>query len=135
MQQQLPVLIVNDLQSMRHAMSAALNEIGINETLQAINGVEAIRILKAERVAAVISEWKMPGLGGLDLLRWMRNDPVLASLPFMMVTSESNPTQMRTAVNSGASEYLVKPYTMQDFATKVKRLLGGHQHGMPLAAL
>lgn len=133
MKKQLPVLIVNDLQSMRHAMSAALHEIGVNEVLQAINGVEAIRILKTERVSAVISDWKMPGLGGLDLLRWMRNDPVLANLPFMMVTSESNPAQMRTAINSGASEYLVKPYTMQDFANKVKRLLGGHQHGMPLA--
>lgn len=133
MKKQLPVLIVNDLQSMRHAMSAALHEIGIDEVLQAINGVEAIRILKTERVAAVISEWKMPGLNGLDLLRWMRNDPAIASLPFMMVTSESNPAQMRTAINSGASEYLIKPYTMQDFANKVKRLLGGYQHEMPLA--
>ncbi|HEX7634429.1 MAG TPA: response regulator [Noviherbaspirillum sp.] len=134
MKKQLPVLIVNDLQSMRHAMSAALQEIGIKEVLQAINGVDAIRILKTERVSAVISEWKMPGLGGLDLLRWMRNDPVLADLPFMMVTSESSPAQMRTAITSGASEYLVKPYTMQDFSNKVKRLLGGYQHDMPLAA-
>lgn len=134
MKKQLPVLIVNDLQSMRHAMSAALHDIGIDEVLQAINGVEAIRILKAERVSAVISEWKMPGLNGLDLLRWMRSDPVLASLPFMIVTTESNPAQMRTATSAGASEYLVKPYTMQDFANKVKRLLGGHQHAIPLAA-
>lgn len=134
MKEQLPVLIVNDLQSMRNAMRDALHDIGINEVLQAINGVEAIRILKTERVSAVISDWKMLGLNGLDLLRWMRNDPVLASLPFMMVTSESSPAQMRTAISSGASEYLVKPYTMQDFANKVKRLLGGYQHEMPLAA-
>jgi len=134
MKEQLPVLVVNDLQSMRNAMRDALHDIGINEVLQAINGVEAIRILKTERVSAVISDWKMLGLNGLDLLRWMRNDPVLASLPFMMVTSESNPAQMRTAISSGASEYLVKPYTMQDFANNVKRLLGDYRHEMPLSA-
>lgn len=133
MEMQLPVLIVSDLQTMRHAMSAALHELGVNKFLQAIGGADAIRILKTERVAAVISEWKMPGLNGLDLLRWMRNDPVLVSLPFMMVTSESSPVQMRTAINSGASEYLIKPYTMHDFAHKVKRLLGGYQHEIPLA--
>ncbi|MGZ3241582.1 MAG: response regulator [Burkholderiaceae bacterium] len=130
MEKKLPVLIVDDLLSMRQAISTALHEIGIHEVLQAINGVEAIRILKAERVAAVISDWKMPGLTGLDLLRWMRNDPVLASLPLMMVTSESSPAQMRTAIDSGVSEYLVKPYTMQDFTNKVKRLLSTYQHEM-----
>ena len=133
MENQLPVLIVNDLQSMRHGMIAALQEIGINKVLQAIGGADAIRILKTERVSAVISEWKMPGLNGLDLLRWMRSDPVFVNLPFMMVTSESSPVQMRTAINSGASAYLIKPYTMQDFAHKVKRLLGGHENEIPLA--
>lgn len=132
MKNKLPVLIVDNLQSMRHAMSAALHEIGIDEVLQAINGVEAIRILKTERVGAVISDWQMSGLTGLDLLRWMRNNPVLAGLPFMMMTSESNPAQMRIAIDSGASEYLIKPYTMQVFANKVKRLLAGYQHEIPL---
>lgn len=133
MKKQFPVLIVDNLQWMRHSMLAALHEIGIKEVVQAINGVEAIRILKTERVSAVISDWTMPGLTGLDLLRWMRSDPVLASLPFMVVTSESSPAQMRTAISSGASEYLVKPYTMQDFANKVKRLLNDCQHEVPLA--
>ncbi len=133
MKKRLPILVVDDQWPMRQAVTAGLRDMGFQETLQAANGAEAMRILKTTAVAAVISDWNMPGMSGLGLLRWVRSEAQHAELPFMLVTAESDRERVRAAVQAGVSEYLVKPYTVQDLANKVQRMLGKERRGSPPA--
>lgn len=123
MHKQLPILVVDEQWTMRHSVAAALRDIGFSHVLLAVNGLEAIHILQAEPVAAVISDWAMSSLDGIALLRWIRSEPTRAGLPFVLVTAISDPERMRIAIEAGASEYLVKPYTVRDLAGKMQRIL------------
>lgn len=124
MHKQLPILVVDEQWTMRHSVAAALRDIGFPHILLAANGLEAIHILQAEPVAAVISDWAMSSLDGIALLRWIRSEPARTGLPFVLVTAITDPERMRIAVEAGASEYLVKPYTVRDLAGKMQRILG-----------
>ncbi|MGH8809359.1 MAG: response regulator [Noviherbaspirillum sp.] len=124
MKKRLPILVVDDHWQMRQAVTAALHDMGFEATLQAVGGADAMRILKTTKVAAVISDWTMPGLTGLGLLRWMRGNAQHADVPFLLVTAESDRERVRAAIEAGVSEYLVTPYTVQDLANKVRKMLG-----------
>lgn len=132
MKQQLPILVVDDQLPMRQALSAALRDMGFAQVIQATNGQEAMRALRTTPVAAVISDWNMPGMSGLGLLRWVRSEPALSRLPFMLVTAETDRERVRMAITAGASEYLVKPYTVQDLANKVRRIIDREQRNTNL---
>ncbi len=119
---------------MRQAVGAALRDMGFPEIIEVSSGAEAMRILKTTTVAAVISDWNMPGLSGLGLLRWVRSEAALASLPFLLVSAETDRERVRTALECGASEYLIKPYTVQDLANKIGRILGNEQRENTLDA-
>lgn len=121
MKKQLPILVVDSQMPIQQALSATLHDMGFAEVIQAASAQEAMRILKSTLVAAVISDWNMPGMTGLGLLRWVRCEPALASMPFMLVSAETDRERVRQAISAGASEYLVKPYTVQDLANKVGR--------------
>ncbi|HVK94789.1 MAG TPA: response regulator [Noviherbaspirillum sp.] len=131
MTERLPILVVDDQWPMREAVTSALHDMGFPATLQAVNGVDAMRILKSVQVSAVISDWNMPGLSGLGLLRWVRNEARHAAVPFMLVTAESDRERVRSAIQAGASEYLVKPFTVQDLANKVRKMLGREGQELP----
>ena len=132
MKKQLPILVVDDQWPMRQALTAALRDMGFREVLAASNAQEAMRALAGASVAAVISDWNMPGMSGIGLLRWVRSQPALAGLPFMLVTAETDRERVRMAIQAGVSEYLVKPYTVQDLANKIQRILGKEQRDTPL---
>jgi hypothetical protein len=134
MKQQLPILVVDDQLPMRQALSAALRDMGFAQVIQATNGQEAMRALRTTPVAAVISDWNMPGMSGIGLLRWVRSEPALSRLPFMLVTAETDRERVRMAISSGASEYLVKPYTVQDLANKVRKIIGREQRDTCVSA-
>lgn len=127
MKKQLPILVVDSQMPIRQVLAATLHDMGFAEVIQAASGQEAMRILKTTPVAAVISDWNMPGMTGLGLLRWVRCEPALASLPFVLVTAETDRERMRQAISAGASEYLVKPYTVQDLANKVRKIVDPDQ--------
>ena len=124
MNKQLPILVVDYQWPMRQAVTAALNDMGFMEVIQESNGLDAMRTLRSTPVAAVISDWTMPGMSGLGLLRWIRSEANHAGLPFILISAESDRERVRMATEAGVSEYLVKPYTVQDLANKIKRVLG-----------
>ena len=108
---------------MRRAITETLHEMGFRDVLQSASAQDAMRILRTTPVAAVISDWDMLGMSGLGLLRWVRSEAPSTDLPFMLITAESDRERVRSATEAGASEYLVKPFTVQDLANKVKRIL------------
>lgn len=134
MKKQLPLLVVDDRWLMRQTITATLRDMGYNQLVEAASGLEAMRILQNTSFAAVISDWDMPGMNGLGLLRWMRSKPDFANIPFMMVSAEASREQVRTAVESGVSSYMVKPFTVQDFANKIERILGQERTSLPMAS-
>ena len=102
MKQQLPILVVDDQLPMRQALSAALRDMGFAQVIQATNGQEAMRALRTTPVAAIISDWNMPGMSGIGLLRWVRSEQALSRLPFMLVTAETDRQRVRMAITAGA---------------------------------
>jgi two-component system chemotaxis response regulator CheY len=93
--------------------------------LQAASGNEALALLPAERdqLSLILVDWNMPGISGLDFIRQVRCDPVLASVVLVMVTTETEIEQMMTALEAGANEYVMKPFTKEIITDKL-RLLG-----------
>ena len=104
-------LVVDDSKTIRMIIRRILIELGY-EVLEAANGVEALRVIKVEKtqVELVLADWNMPEMNGLDLLKGLRQDPELASLKVIMVTTETEIDQMESALAAGANEYVMKPF-------------------------
>lgn len=107
----LKILLVDDSKIMRRVISSLLGKMGYPEVLEAANAFIALKILDSENVDFVISDFSMPGLSGLELLKTIRRDPLKRDLPFVMVTAEAQLTQIIAAFNAGAQQYVTKPFT------------------------
>ncbi len=118
------ILIVDDYLLIRTAIRGVLAELGFDNVHQAENGKAAQDLLRKQHIDIVIGDWGMPILNGLDLLKWMRREERLKSIPFMMVTAEANPDSVRVAMQAGVSAFLVKPFTVHSFASKFMGMLG-----------
>lgn len=116
-------LVVDDADTMRKINSSQLQRLGVRHILLASNGMEALTILRSRKVHVVLSDWNMPVMDGLSLLRAVRSDPKLASLPFIMITAESSRTQIADAIAAGVSSILIKPYNAQDLAQRITRAM------------
>jgi two-component system chemotaxis response regulator CheY len=119
-------LIVDDSKAVRMILSKTLKEIGY-EVYEAANGREALEIIAIEKtaVALVLLDWNMPELNGFEMLKQLRNDPELSSLAVIMVTSETDLDQMSAALEAGANEYVMKPFT-KDILVQKLQLVGVH---------
>ncbi|MHB1117366.1 ATP-binding response regulator [Sideroxydans sp.] len=116
-------LVVDDLEPMRKVTANQLRSLGAETILMASNGAEALRILQNKPVDIVLSDWSMPLMSGLDLLKAMRSDDKLAGLPFIMVTAEAERHRIEEAIGAGVSDLLVKPYTASCLASRVGKAL------------
>lgn len=116
-------LVVDDFDAMRRIVVNQLRDLGARNILEAGNGAEALKLLQASRVTMVLSDWNMPVMDGLELLRAVRNDPRLAALPFLMVTAEVERDRVEQAIQAGVSELLVKPYTSAGFVDRLTRTM------------
>lgn len=116
-------LVVDDADTMRKVNGSQLELLGARKILFASNGVEALGILRARRVNVIVSDWNMPLMDGLTLLREVRRDPQLAYLPFIMITAECARSQIAEAIAAGVSSILIKPYTAQDLAQHIGRAM------------
>jgi len=107
-------------------LAKTLKELGY-EVREAANGKEALDLIEADKTAVtlVLADWNMPELNGLELLRRLRQDPALASLVLVMVTTETELDQMATALAAGANEYVMKPFTKEILVEKLQ-LVGIH---------
>lgn len=116
-------LVVDDADTMRKVNSRQLELLGARHILLAGNGVEALAHLRARKVNVILSDWNMPVMDGLALLREVRSSPKLAHLPFIMITAESSRSQIVEAIATGVSSILIKPYTAKDLEQRIARAM------------
>jgi two-component system chemotaxis response regulator CheY len=114
-------LVADDSKAIRLILSRTLREIGY-EVLEAANGREALDVMEREKAAVrlVLADWNMPELNGLDLLKRLRANPEFASLVVVMVTTETELDQMTEALEAGANEYVMKPFTRDILVEKLQ---------------
>jgi two-component system chemotaxis response regulator CheY len=113
-------VVVDDSRAIRMILSRTLRELGF-EVREAGNGSEALATLNAGSPAdLVMADWNMPVMDGLELLRSIRASPTLGRVPVVMVTTEAEMDQMTTALDAGATEYVMKPFTKEILADKLR---------------
>jgi len=119
-------LVVDDSRAVRMILAKTLKEIGF-EVREAANGREALEVIEAEKTAVklVLADWNMPEMNGMDLLKQLRQNPQLSSLVVVMVTTETELDQMAAALEAGANEYVMKPFT-KDILVEKLELVGVH---------
>lgn len=120
--QSLSILVVEDMAAMRKMIKDSLRLMGLNNVLLAENGEQALTMLGGNRVDLVISDSNMPKMNGMDLLRRIRKTPAWRSIPFMMVTAESDRTLVSEAIHEGVTQFLIKPFTYSDLQFRVSRI-------------
>ena len=119
-------LVVDDSRAVRMILARTLKELGF-EVREAANGREALEVIETEKTAVtlVLADWNMPEINGLELLKQLRQKPELASLVVVMVTTETELDQMAAALEAGANEYVMKPFT-KDILVEKLQLVGIH---------
>jgi len=120
-------LVVDDSKAIRMILAKTLRELGY-EVREAANGREGMAMLEAEKsaITLVLVDWNMPEVNGMELLKQLRQKPELASVVVMMVTTESELSQMAAALEAGANEYVMKPFT-KDILVEKLELAGIHR--------
>jgi two-component system, chemotaxis family, chemotaxis protein CheY len=105
-------LIVDDSKTIRVVLARILRELGY-EVCEAVNGKDALKMIQSEKAAVnlVLADWNMPEMNGLDLVKHLRQNPELASLKVIMVTTETEMDHIVSALDAGANEYVMKPFT------------------------
>ena len=117
------ILVVDDFATMRKVIRNLLKQIGYENVVEAENGQVAMRTLKSQKVDFIISDWNMPTMSGLELLKAVRADEELNSTPFLMVTAEALKENVVEAVKSGVNNYIVKPFTAEVLEEKIKKIV------------
>ena len=118
-------LIVDDFAPMREIIRKVLREMGYEHIQEANDGAAAFPLLLAQQFDLLITDWNMPKLPGIELLRAVRAEPKLAALPVLMVTAEVKREQIIAATQAGVNGYIIKPFTAQALAGKVQKILHG----------
>ncbi len=119
----LKFLIVDDFSTMRRIVRGLLKEMGCNNAEEAEDGAVALNMLKTSRFDFVVSDINMPNMNGFDLLKAIKADESLKHLPVLMVTAEARKEDIVLAAQSGASGYIVKPFTKATLEEKVQKIL------------
>jgi two-component system, chemotaxis family, chemotaxis protein CheY len=123
MDKHIKILVVDDFATMRKVIRNLLKQVGYENIAEAEDGVNALKILKSQKIDLVISDWNMPNMTGLELLKAVRSDEDLKSTPFLMVTAEALQDNVIAAVKAGVSNYIVKPFTAEVLNEKITKIL------------
>ncbi len=120
-------LVVDDFSTMRKIIKKVLDEIGYKNVVEAVDGRNALEVINnsfkaGDPIQFVISDWNMPNMQGIELLRACKENPQYKSLPFMLVTAESEQAQIIEAAKAGVSEYVVKPFNAATLKAKIERV-------------
>jgi two-component system chemotaxis response regulator CheY len=116
------ILVVDDFSTMRRIVRNLLKELGFTNVHEAEDGVEALAKLRGGDFEFIVSDWNMPNMSGIDLLRAVRADPSLKHLPLLMVTAEAKRENIIEAAQAGASGYVVKPFTAATLDEKLQKI-------------
>ena len=119
----LAVLVADDIEPMRKVTAAQLNSLGVQDVRTAADGIEALKMLRERLPDIVLSDWNMPAMNGIELLRAMRADKRLEHLPFIMITAESERVRIEEAIAHGVCDLLVKPYTTGRLSLSMERAM------------
>lgn len=117
-------LVVDDYKTMRRIVSVQLNEMGYDDVEEAEDGAIALNKMREGHFDFIISDWNMPNMTGIELLHAVRGDERLKHLPFILVTTESQWSQISQAIRGEVSEYVVKPFHPESLVEKIKKCLG-----------
>ena len=123
MDKNIKILVVDDFATMRKVIRNLLKQVGYENIVEAEDGVLALRVLKSQKIDLVISDWNMPNMTGLELLKAVRADEDLKTTPFLMVTAEALQDNVIAAVKAGVSNYIVKPFTAEVLNEKIIKIL------------
>jgi len=116
-------LVVDDFSTMRRIIKNLLNDLGYANVTEADDGQTALPMLQTGQYDFLITDWNMPGMPGLDLLKAVRADPKLAKLPVLMLTAEAKREQIIEAAQAGVNGYVIKPFTAVTLKEKIDKIL------------
>lgn len=116
------ILVVDDFSTMRRIVKNILRQLNFVNIIEADDGSTALEILQREKIEFVVSDWNMPKMTGLELLKAIRADDALKHIPFLMVTAEAQQENIIEAVKSGVSNYIVKPFTAETLSQKINQI-------------
>jgi two-component system chemotaxis response regulator CheY len=116
------ILIVDDFSTMRRIIKNLLRDLGFNNTEEADDGNTGLPKLQSGNFDFLVTDWNMPGMTGIDLLRAVRADDKLKDLPVLMVTAEAKKEQIVMAAQEGVNGYIVKPFTAQTLKEKIEKI-------------
>ncbi|MGO9019471.1 MAG: response regulator [Syntrophobacteraceae bacterium] len=116
-------MVVDDFSTMRRIVRKILKDLQFKEIFEAENGAEALKLLETTKVDLIVSDWNMPTMTGLELLKRVRADKRLQGLPFMMVTAEAQKANIIEAIQAKVSNYVVKPFSPEVFAEKLAKII------------
>ncbi len=116
------ILVVDDFPTMRRIVRGLLKELGFTNVEEAEDGQDALNKLRSGTFEFVVSDWNMPNLDGLDMLKQIRADAALKHLPVLMVTAEAKKENIIAAAQAGANGYVVKPFTAATLEEKLNKI-------------
>lgn len=122
MDKNMKILIVDDFSTMRRIIKNLLRDLGFNNTSEADDGATALPMLKSGKFDFLVTDWNMPGMTGIELLKSVRADPELMALPVLMVTAEQKKEQIVEAAQAGVNGYIVKPFTATTLKEKIDKI-------------
>ncbi len=118
------ILVVDDFATMRRIIKNILKQLGYTKIDEADDGATALPMLKSQHYDLIISDWNMPQMSGLELLKSVRSDEELKDTPFLMVTAEAQKENIIEAVKAKVSNYIIKPFTADTLAEKLEKIFG-----------
>jgi len=118
------ILVVDDFSTMRRIIKNLLRDLGFNNTSEADDGLTALPMLKGGGFDLLVTDWNMPGMQGIDLLKAVRadEDETLKNIPVLMVTAEQKKEQIVEAAQAGVNGYIVKPFTALILKEKLEKI-------------
>ena len=122
MDKNMKILVVDDFSTMRRIVKNILRQLGFNNIIEADDGTAAVSVLEREKVDLIISDWNMPQMTGIELLRHVRSTEEIKDMPFLMVTAEAQQENIIEAVKAKVSNYIVKPFTADTLQEKLDKI-------------
>jgi two-component system chemotaxis response regulator CheY len=116
------ILVVDDFSTMRRIISNVLRQLGYENIVEAEDGTKALAILDSQQIDFVITDWNMPQMSGLDLLKAIRSNPQKKGIPVLMVTAEAMQENIIAAAQAGVNNYIVKPFDAKTLSEKINKI-------------
>lgn len=126
-------LVVDDFSTMRRIVSNILKQCGVEDIKEADDGDVALKMIQSEKYDFVVSDWNMPKMQGIDLLKKIRENPELKNLPVLLITAEAKKENIIAAAHAGADGYIVKPFNQATLYEKLEKIF--HKKGLDITLL